>query len=1035
MRGLARRTLAFPVAGGLDTKTDLRWIGPGRWQTLENGFQDKTGRIRKRYGVAPVSRAANTAAGVTVSDDVPGYGALFSLSGGRLGYVTDLGKLFSRYLAYGSAFAGWSRLSETAHGVMGHAIPFFTPVDSTRQHHSNTKALSMGGVTLVAWIEGGSLKVVFIDDLTGQRIPADPALGTLATTQNFQLLSAGGFFVLVYIEGGVLKYARITGSDYGASLVVNTIYAGAPANQVFDAIASEAAGEGNVFYWAQQDNVNAQKIRRGAWNVATGVAHVASTNGGAYASTLAAVAYSVSWFYQKDWAGDLTLTLGVGYVTGTAEARVVKFTRATMAQSGADFLVGSGLVVGPFTITGVAANVLSVGANATVWFDDNGTIYQTDTVLLSAGKTVFANSSLIVTRPFRARVDGAIYMAIAMIREFQPTTYLVQVAKTADDGTLSASSVVVARMLAGSSANGATNFFSSPPVIASVPDGSFDVTMGATFLQAITDDSDARRPLQFYRGAGIIRFRWDRTISSAPQEFANTTYFPGGIVSTLTATGLESHAPLLFPTRASWAGGGFAQAGGGALTAVGVYQYCYVYVYYDAISGSFVRSEASVPESVTLTGANNRVTISLVPLAFARNQSNLTLFHIEVYRTEAGLSQFYKETTVAAPVVNAAAATISYVSTIADSVLVTGERLYTTGGNHGNYPAPPCAILHAHKGRLWAAAADEPNALWYSDVMLPGEGASFNPLKKIKMDQRDGLPTAFASLDDKLVIFKRNSIWVLTGDGPDRRGQGQIYSPPQQIPSEIGTILPRSVAATPEGLIFKATTGGWYRLGRDLAVEYIGAPVEGLNSLSVTGCAVLAGLNQVRWSTSDPFDPNAGTTLVYDYYFKQWSTFTNQAAWSGCGLSQGKWAFMTYSGALMEETTSYSDNGSFISLRLVSPPLSLAGVAGLQRIYGVRLLADYIGDHTLRCKFAYDYAEAYPGSPEQPTIRPSTILRAGNVFQALAKPVQQRGEAIRLEILDEAVAGNTGGFALSSLVLEYGVLPGARRLPSGSVMT
>lgn len=74
----------------------------------------------------------------------------------------------------------------------------------------------------------------------------------------------------------------------------------------------------------------------------------------------------------------------------------------------------------------------------------------------------------------------------------------------------------------------------------------------------------------------------------------------------------------------------------------------------------------------------------------------------------------------------------------------------------------------------------------------------------------------------------------------------------------------------PDGIMFKSAKG-YFRLGRDLsfnaADNYIGAPVEAFNNLSCLKAVLRNDLNQTRFVLSDNT-----TVLVYDYFFKQWST-------------------------------------------------------------------------------------------------------------------------------------------------------------------
>src|SRR5207302_1775315 len=92
-----------------------------------------------------------------------------------------------------------------------------------------------------------------------------------------------------------------------------------------------------------------------------------------------------------------------------------------------------------------------------------------------------------------------------------------------------------------------------------------------------------------------------------------------------------------------------------------------------------------------------------------------------------------------------------------------------------------------------------------------------------------------------------------------------------KLASDLGCQSPASVVETPAGLMFRSSKG-IYLLDRSLSVQYIGAPVESFNSLTVSGAFVLAYANQVRFTTVE------GTTLCFDYVQAVWTVRTNEAA-------------------------------------------------------------------------------------------------------------------------------------------------------------
>ena len=104
-------------------------------------------------------------------------------------------------------------------------------------------------------------------------------------------------------------------------------------------------------------------------------------------------------------------------------------------------------------------------------------------------------------------------------------------------------------------------------------------------------------------------------------------------------------------------------------------------------------------------------------------------------------------------------------------------------------------------------------------------------------------------MDDKLIIFKNNSIYFMAGDGPNNLGQQDTFSQPQLISSDVGCENKNSIVLSPQGLFFKSNKG-IFRLSRSLGLSYIGAPIEDFNDLTIKKADLLAKKNEVRFLTN-----------------------------------------------------------------------------------------------------------------------------------------------------------------------------------------
>jgi hypothetical protein len=256
--------------------------------------------------------------------------------------------------------------------------------------------------------------------------------------------------------------------------------------------------------------------------------------------------------------------------------------------------------------------------------------------------------------------------------------------------------------------------------------------------------------------------------------------------------------------------------------------------------------------------------------------------------------------------------------------------------------------------------AEDNNLLWFSKEVIEATPVEMSDLLTIfiapttSAQGNTGPVTAASSMDDKLILFKENAIYYINGIGPDNTGANSQYSDAIFITSTIGCINQQSIVFMPSGLMFQSDKGIWL-LGRDLSTNYIGAPVEAFTQNAVVQSAVnVPGTNQVL------FTLNTGVTLMYDYYYQQWGTFTNVPAISST-LYQGLHTYINSLGKVFQETPgTYLDGSSPVLMSFTTSWFNLAGLQGYQRAYFFYLLGTYITPHKLQIQIAYDYNQSPP---------------------------------------------------------------------------
>jgi hypothetical protein len=468
--------------------------------------------------------------------------------------------------------------------------------------------------------------------------------------------------------------------------------------------------------------------------------------------------------------------------------------------------------------------------------------------------------------------------------------------------------------------------------------------------------------------------------------------------------------------------------------------------------GQTQRSLPSIAASVTV-GAGGSVALTIPTLRMTAKRAPLTDVSIVVYRsTLAAPAILQRVTSVSSPLLNNPAVdTVSYTDTANDSALAGAEILYTTGGVVENDAPPACSLIATSQDRVFLAGTETPGQIWYSKLFTPGVAPAFSAgfVLQIPADQltaqAEGRETALAVMDGNLIVFKPTRIYVVTGDGPDDTGQNQEFALPQLVTTDVGCANPRSIVTVPNGLMFQSLKG-IYLLGRNLTVSYIGAEVETYTAggaspqgpgggLTVTSARLMESTNQVRFTTA------AGPTLVYDYYFGQWSVFTNQPALDSANWS-GSYVFLNSNGSVWQETPgAYLDNGAAIRLHFRTAWLRLGALQGFQRIKRAMILGNFVSPHSLQWNV---YADYEPYWIQSVTINPNPIVNTStwgdgatwgadpspgtgagpqwggiqdNVYQFELYLKRQKTQAVSFEFQDVNPSASGEAFNLSNLAL------------------
>ena len=527
-----------------------------------------------------------------------------------------------------------------------------------------------------------------------------------------------------------------------------------------------------------------------------------------------------------------------------------------------------------------------------------------------------------------------------------------------------------------------------------------------------------------------------------------TTYY---ILSVVTATktitvGLKKSGDLIV---ASTAGTGTYTCTPTTMAA-GVYQYILCYEWTDN-KGQIHRSATSVPSNdvvkgfftiITLVGTANAVTLTIPTLRLTSKKDARSPVRLVIYRTTVNGSVFYQVTSPTSPTLNDATVdTVTYTDVLTDDMLIANSPLYTTGGVIENISPPPCSSMTTYKNRLILLSTENPLELWYSKQVIKGSPVEFSDSFVLTLDSKGGDITAVSNLDDKLVIFKNSSIFIVTGTGPTDTGSQNDFSDAQMITTDNGCTNPRSVVITPLGIMYQSAKG-LYLLDRSLQVKYIGAPVEAYNSNNVVATLLNSKTTQI-WFFLD----NA-KALIYDYYVDQWSIYTNINSIDAT-LYQDKVVYIQADGKVLQESSNYTDSGRPIKLKLVTSWLSFAGLQSFQRVRRMLILGEYISPHYLKVGIATNFN---PNIIQQAIVDTSSLVSTDLTFgsdtnfgsqtlfginnslgeypryQWQVHIADQKSETIQVTIEDTQTESYGEGYNLSALGFEVAVKKGTFKM-------
>lgn len=504
-----------------------------------------------------------------------------------------------------------------------------------------------------------------------------------------------------------------------------------------------------------------------------------------------------------------------------------------------------------------------------------------------------------------------------------------------------------------------------------------------------------------------------------------STFLTGGVTSKFDGSRLREAGIIVAPSKPT-----SVQNAGAVLNPASGYHWVAVYEAVDG-DGNWVVSGASLPSDPSATGACASFTVTTSTLTCTSRFSTwnqASAERVTFYRDVSGGSVFYRVGSVPN---STNAATVSFTDATTDANLIAAAKLYGTGAYPGTAGAgqdrrapPGFTCLVSYNDMLVGATG---STLWHSSQSVVGEAVWFNPLFRLDMVD-GGEVTALAAQDGTLYVFKRRSIFAVTGEPPADNGSSGGLGTPRKLAADVGCIDPRSVVVTALGVFFQSERG-LELLSRGQSVEWIGEQVqETLSSFPVITSATLDSAHAlVRFtcaaSETDNVVGATGVHLVYDLTLRTWVS-VDKVYGSGGGNTAAQSASMVYVGGAWryawldpngfvysERRASDGDahldesGTQWVTMRAATANVHIAGLQGEQNIDRLLMLAERHTDHDFTIEIAHDYASSYTESKTFPASLLSTLGRQW-LDRELLKSTSQ---AIRVRLTDATPSSGTVG--------------------------
>jgi hypothetical protein len=1006
-------TIAVPLAGGLDTKTDSKVVLPTKMTVLENAEFTKGGSVKKRPGYT--AHALQSSAGVAVE--------------GALGLGTRNDELL---VMTKDAVHSYDAKTESFQNVGAYCPVTWraTAVVNNTAQQTRGDCATNGGITVYAWQDSrGGVRYAVYDDVTKAAFTADTVLDSSNASQ--PKVTAIGDNILV-------TWADTSANDIKAKLIRPGALSASLASSTIDLVTNFATT-------ADYDIVGGSA---GGWILfedsgATGLLLGPVSTAGALGTTVVVTASAIEQcvaLAHNETSGKLL----VGYsLTADGDATVKEYSASTLGVTG----VSVTQVMGG-TLTGISLAAMDDGG-ISMWSSQTsgGAItsywnYRTAAGVTTSGSVLKAN---VCSSGFNYEDRAFVILAYDSPTGLQDSYFLYR-----HDG------ILMGRLFY-QEGNGLIRDSSTcfGPRVSALSETTFQCLLEYRRGLA-TDKGDTKDVVGInahYAHVGLRRVILDMEPTPSTATLDGTMYMSGSMLWAFDGGAHPVEAnPLLWPEFQGNTGGAtqITQSGGGAIVS-GVTHNYRIYAEATLANGQRVRS-AAITRSYT-TANTNKILVAVPQIPFTRhNGVERPDLRFVVYRTEANKADLYYRVSSPDPSVSGdngyfendpTAASATFTDNMTDATLITKEIDYQSTGELPHFAPDGTSFLTVAQSRLFlTGGGTKPNNVIPSLLHFDGEPVHFNDSLNIsETPDYGGEVVGAAPLNDVVIVFKERAIVAVAGNGPDNTNQNGFFEV-RAISTDMGCSDPGTIVALPIGVMFKSRKG-FHLLTPDFQVTYVGADVEAYNSTTFVGAAPVPDSNQVIFVSS------TGNAVLFDWYYKAWSVFTNHTGLAAKVWNEDTFVYLRTDGSVyFRESDIFTDGGTPYALKIRTAPIRPeTGVQGFWLCRRVNVLGDYRSLHRLRVGVYYDRDEA---PFETFTVTAADLVEtdtygddvlygdadyyggdiASSEYQFQFKPRRSKAQTIRFEFTDIPGGGRGAAYEITELALEVGLNKGIARLPA-----